>query len=262
MSILIIITIIFAGFFPIIDAMIEVNAESGSGRGGRGSDDDTDRDGTNDDEDILEDGNAILVVSFDYFNIDDSADVGTDADPYVMIWIDGNGNLEIDEDDGELWTSSFLDDVDEVDDQGYEDRGIFWHAFDIDDNASVIWVDFALLDDDFDDDDLIDINENEDDYTLANYFTVDQDGPLVERYSSDGNNDGLTEDDAYVEFSFHIIKGSSIEGETPSPLSNDILEGDSTTFSIDNKYLPDFLDEENVYYFWVLFYLEDPDNYY
>ena len=242
--------------------MIEVNAESGSGRGGRGSDDDTDRDGTNDDEDILDDGNAILVVSFDYFNIDDSADVGTDADPYVMIWIDGNGNLEIDEDDGELWTSSFLDDVDEVDDQGYEDRGIFWHAFDIDDNASMIWVDFALLDDDFDDDDLIDINENEDDYTLANYFTVDQDGPLVERYSSDGNNDGLTEDDAYVEFSFHIIKGSSIEGETPSPLSNDILEGDSTTFSIDNKYLPDFLDEENVYYFWVLFYLEDPDNYY
>ena len=262
MSSIIIIAILLTGLLPLINPVDVASAESDPGRGGRDSDDDTDRDGTNDDEDILDDGNAILVVSFDYLNIDDSADVGTDADPYVIIWIDGNGNLEIDEDDGELWTSSFLDDVDEVDDQGYEDRGIFWHAFDIDDNASMIWVDFALLDDDFDDDDLIDINENEDDYTLANYFTVDQDGPLVERYSSDGNSDGLAEDDAYIEFSFHIIKGSCIEGETPSPLSNDILEGDSITFSITNQYLPDFLDEDNVYYFWVLFYLEDPDNYY
>jgi len=262
MSNIIIITILFTGFIPIINSVDGVSAESGSGRGGRDSDDDTDRDGTYDDEDILDDGNAILVVSFDYMNIDDSADVGTSADPYVMIWIDGNGNLEIDEDDGELWTSSFLDDVDVVDDEGYEDRGIFWHAFDIDENASMIWVEFLIYDDDYDDDDLIDINKNSDDYTQANYFTIDHDGPLVERYSDDGNDDGLSEDDAYVEFSFHIIKGPSVESQSPSPLFNFILEGDLLTLSFDNLFLPDFLDEEQVYYFWVLFYLEDTDNYY
>jgi len=225
---------------------------------------DSDGDGVPDDVDILDNGNAVFIVSVDYINLDDSADFLSWGDPYFGLFIDIDDDREIDEDEGELWWSPMFEDTDEISDEGFEDGGILWHGIDIPDNMTFVYMEIAVFDDDNDGDyETMDISEDEDEVTLFGYFTIDEDGPLTERYSDDGSNDGNDgEMDAQIDYSFHVVKGTSIESVTPTSKEVTMSEGQILHLEIKDVFSPPYMSDTLVAYQWFLSFANDTENWY
>jgi len=254
----------FSGVFLTETISVETSAmEEPQARSGTT---DSDGDGIPDSEDILDNGDAILVFSMDYIELDGSADFWSEGDPFFIIWIDANGNDEVDTDSGEneTWTSSMFEDSDIIDDEGFEDGGVLWHGFDILDNMSSIRMQIIVRDDDNDGDyDNVDISSNANQYWLDLYYEFDQDGPLSDTYSDDGSDDGGEEIDGKIKCSIHLIKGASIDEVTPASFEYSIKEGESITFEIERFSIPqDPIKTENVQYDWLFAFVDDTENWY
>jgi len=228
------------------------------------SETDTDGDGVPDDEDMLDNGDAIIVISIDEIELDDSADVMSEGDPVFWIWIDldGDGN---DSDEGEIWESPMFEDTDHIDDQGFEDGGILWHAMDLDDNLTDITLEILALDDDNGGDyELIDLDDDPEYESLQLIYSLDKDGPFSDTYSSNGEDDGNSDEiDGRIELSIHVLKGISIEDSTPDTFEISMNEGDNLHFEIDSiSPPPSGIPIGNVYYNWMFQFQGGDDEWY
>jgi len=110
---------------------------------------DTDGDEFEDTEDILDEGNAVIILSIDYLDMDYNSDFWTDGDPQTVFWIDGENDGEFDEEDGELWWAPLFNDTDVISDEGFENKGVLWHGFDIPDDMDLVFIEIWVFDDDY-----------------------------------------------------------------------------------------------------------------
>ena len=230
----------------------------------RSGDTDSDGDGVPDDEDILDNGDAVFIVSVDYINLDDDADFWSWGDPYFGLWIDLDDDSEIDDDDGEMWWSPMFEDTDEISDEGFEDGGSLWHGIDIPDDMTSVYMQIVVRDDDNDGEyETMDISDDKDTTSLFGYFTIDEDGPFTERYSDDGVDDGNTDEkDARVDYSFHIVKGTTIESITPSSQEMTMKEGKILYFEMKDVFSPSYVGDSEVAYGWLFAFANDTENWY
>jgi|GEM_PF-5159448 len=205
---------------------------------------DSDGDGVPDSEDILDDGNAFVILSIDYFKLDGSADSLSAGDPFFEISIDKNGDYVMDNsgDAGvsEVYDSPVFEDTDTIDSQGYNDSGILWYGVDIPDNTTTLDMEISAWDSDVGEYQVIDLSSYADFTSLYLTYSFDSDGPLSDYGYDDGGDDGLDEIDAYIEFSIHLIKGATIESAKPDNVECSINEGESITFEIENYTMPGY----------------------
>ena len=223
---------------------------------------DTDGDGIDDDEDILDDGNAVIILSIDYLDMDYDSDFWSDGDPQAVFWIDGDNDGQHDEEDGELWWAPLFNDTDVISDEGFDDEGVLWHGFDIPDDMDLVFIEIWLFDDDNDGDyEINDISSDGEAKTINGSYIIEEDGPTKEAYQDNGEDDGDDGLDAYVEFSIHIIKGTTINKVTPSNYIQTMYEGQSITFSADEVMIPSYISGSIPMYVWRYSFQNDLEEY-
>jgi len=221
---------------------------------------DSDGDSVSDSEDLVDNGNAVLIFSIDYVRLDHDADVWTDGDPYFVVYFDLDNNGSYMED--EEWTSLYALDAYIVDDEGFEDRGSWWIELGIEEDQEYFDMWIFAYDSDDDEDDIIDINSQAD-LTYVNFtYWVSESNDNPDRYYTDGSEDEQSEIDAYIEFSFHLVKGVTIENYTPDISEITIYEGDELALLIDETYIPDYLDDMYFSYDWIIWNLQLDEWYY
>ncbi len=207
---------------------------------------DSDGDGIPDDEDLIDDGNAVLIFSIDYCEIDQNADVWSDGDPYFKVFfdLDNNGSFNSEE----QWKSKMFENVVVVDDEGFDDLGAWWIEIGIEDDIDELYFWIYAYDDDNDGNyEVADINPNASRTSVDFIYEISESNDNPDRYYLDGSEDGQSEIDAYIEFSFRLRKGVTIEEISPSSGVISMNEGETTSLSIVDPFIPYYLPDTFTY---------------
>jgi len=225
---------------------------------------DSDNDGVPDSTDLLPNGNAVVILSVDYYENTDSWE---NTDPFFLLGIDGNGDGEITQEDQELWVDDdflFMDlPVGYYIEPGWG-NGPMWHGVDVCDDLTMIdWVVNGYdWDGSFSGADSIDINSNSD-YLGVGGTWIPTSPEDIGHYESNGYyDDGILGDgfpDGRINISLRIIKGTTIESVDPQSEREiedepsswiELDEGNEFLFQVTQVYTPDCVDSWPVGYEW------------
>jgi len=159
---------------------------------------DSDSDGIDDNSDIYDYGNGGVRVGITSYAGDGCPDENSYPDPYfkVQVWTpDKNGNMII---AGERQSDVFTNQNDVI--------NPLFYTLDINDDTSYLFVQIEAWDDDiWTGDEQIDLNGND----IYNKQIEIKFYPLTESYKTDtdnGDRDGISECDGYIEYYIQIVK--------------------------------------------------------
>ena len=161
---------------------------------------DSDGDGISDDEDIYDSGNGGIKVCITYYKADGSSDhEGGVPDPYFKIWVDIDGDYQIDP--GESKTSSVYTDQEEI---------CYPLSFtvDIDDDVSAIYIQINAYDKGSYFDEMIDLSSSPTwNAAYLWYYPIDN---LYSFVTNNGSLDLIDDEmDGYIEFSAQVVEIST-----------------------------------------------------
>ncbi|MGA1873070.1 MAG: PKD domain-containing protein, partial [Thermoplasmatota archaeon] len=199
-----------------------------------------------DSEDIEPYGNGVVILSIDLFITEETT--FSDYDPYFKIAIDWDGDGELYEWEAFDSEKFYYPDQNLISGEGFGE-GPLWHGVDVEDDVSEVAFGVLAYDKDVDANDLMDITSDPETMGYFDIYQVfDQNGSVQsQEFWDDGEVDiDIGEDDAYIELHLEVIKGTTLETASPTPISFDseepnieMNEGDSLEFEVMNVFVPD-----------------------